>query len=105
MMSVGHMTGRWLTVNETASLRSNEEIDRLRAENRLLRLQLRQHGEHPLSLSILEPILAENDRLVDCVRRLTRELAMYRAGEAAPSPPHIEEEPEPDCAAQDGQTA
>jgi hypothetical protein len=100
MMSVGNMTGSWWCMKETASLRPNEEIAQLRAENRLLRRQLRQLGEHPVSLSTLEAILAENDRLVDQVRRLTRELALYRAGGAARSPAHLEQEPSPECGAE-----
>ncbi|MDB5076173.1 MAG: hypothetical protein JWO42_2352 [Chloroflexi bacterium] len=101
MMNVGSMSGSWWCMKETASLRPNEEIAQLRAENRLLRRQLRQLGEHPVSLSALGPILAENDRLVDEVRRLTRELARHRAAGEPSSPERLEQVPAHDCAVRD----
>jgi hypothetical protein len=101
MSDTNMATSTWCAT-ETASLASSEEVTRLRAENQLLFRCLRQVSENPVSSRIIETVLAENNRLVDHVRRLTRELAVYRTGEAARSPVRLDQEPAPDRAVRDG---
>src|SRR5260370_26049281 len=101
-MSNTNVATREWRVTETATLPAAEEVMRLKAENRMLFRCLRQVSETPVSSRIIETVLAENNRLVDHVRRLTRELAAYRAEETMRLPARVEPGPAPDRVSRDG---